>query len=82
MADADYLEILDWLARNTVAGKRGSTQPKRHRFSNDWESTGLPERVGFTAPTPTRNSYTNSKPGMVPVLEPKAFTSAPNRRKN
>ena len=25
MADADYLEILDWLARNTVAGKRGST---------------------------------------------------------
>ena len=25
MADAEYLEILDWLARNTVAGKRGST---------------------------------------------------------
>jgi hypothetical protein len=25
MADADHLEILDWLARNTVAGKRGST---------------------------------------------------------
>jgi hypothetical protein len=25
MKDADYLEILDWLARNTIAGKRGST---------------------------------------------------------
>ena len=25
MADADFLEILDWLARNTIAGKRGST---------------------------------------------------------
>jgi hypothetical protein len=25
MADVDYLEILDWLARNTIAGKRGST---------------------------------------------------------
>ena len=25
MAEADYLEILDWLARNRVAGKRGST---------------------------------------------------------
>ena len=25
MAEADYLEILDWLARNAVAGKRGST---------------------------------------------------------
>ena len=25
MAEADYLTILDWLARNTVAGKRGST---------------------------------------------------------
>ena len=25
MAEAEYLEILDWLARNTVAGKRGST---------------------------------------------------------
>jgi len=23
--DVDYLEILDWLARNAVAGKRGST---------------------------------------------------------
>ncbi len=26
MAEAEYLEILDWLARNRVAGKRGSTQ--------------------------------------------------------
>jgi hypothetical protein len=25
MAEAEYLEILDWQARNTVAGKRGST---------------------------------------------------------
>ena len=25
MSEADYLTILDWLARNTVAGKRGST---------------------------------------------------------
>jgi hypothetical protein len=25
MTEADYLTILDWLARNTVAGKRGST---------------------------------------------------------
>ena len=25
MADAEYLEILDWLARNAVAGKRGMT---------------------------------------------------------
>ena len=25
MAEADYLEILDWLARNKMAGKRGST---------------------------------------------------------
>ena len=25
MAEADYLQILDWLARNRVAGKRGST---------------------------------------------------------
>ena len=25
MAEADYLEIPDWLARNKVAGKRGST---------------------------------------------------------
>jgi hypothetical protein len=25
MTEANYLAILDWLARNTVAGKRGST---------------------------------------------------------
>jgi hypothetical protein len=25
MTEADYLTILDWLARNTLAGKRGST---------------------------------------------------------
>ena len=25
MTEADYLTILDWLARNTIAGKRGST---------------------------------------------------------
>ena len=25
MAEAEYLRILDWLARNTIAGKRGST---------------------------------------------------------
>ncbi|MEI7460667.1 MAG: hypothetical protein WCK15_14755 [Pirellula sp.] len=25
MADADFLEILDWLVRNTIAGKRGLT---------------------------------------------------------
>jgi hypothetical protein len=33
MADADYLEILDWLARNTVAGKRGSTPSFRKMFN-------------------------------------------------
>ena len=32
MADADYLEILDWLARNTVAGKRGSTPAEAPAF--------------------------------------------------
>jgi len=25
MAEAEYLEILDWLARDRVAGKRGAT---------------------------------------------------------
>lgn len=40
MADAEYLEILDWLARNTVAGKRGSTPA---------EAPAIFERLGIDA---------------------------------
>jgi len=40
MADAEYLEILDWLARDTVAGKRGSTPV---------ETPAIFERLGIDA---------------------------------
>ena len=40
MADAEYLTILDWLARNTIAGKRGSTPE---------EAPKIFERLGIDA---------------------------------
>ena len=40
MAEAEYLTILDWLARNTIAGKRGSTPE---------EAPKIFERLGIDA---------------------------------
>ena len=42
MADAEYLEILDWLARDRVAGKRGSTPV---------EAPAIFERLGIDSGT-------------------------------
>ena len=47
MADADYLEILDWLARNTVAGKRGSTPA---------DAPAIFERLGIDGVAPSGES--------------------------
>ncbi len=32
MTEADYLTILDWMARNTVAGKRSTVVTKRPAY--------------------------------------------------
>ena len=66
MAEADYLEILDWLARNRVAGKRGSTPVGARTIFERLGFDGLEESSSRSSPSPSsrrasRQSGTQAK---------------------